>query len=483
MKSDILVVTYNTEPWNLAVTLDIIIEEVKKEKQITWFLLEDESLDNAFLPLSSRIRSYEIQVLLNRLGTSSIDFFKNVRIIDAINLISPTIKVNERAKEAARAELISRLRESNPCEVHNQKVLGKYSKKYLELNHFFYEYLAKNKFKTAYVFNGRPLCERAFTHAALDRRQKLEYFEIFNANWTDRYFIFGKPIHSARYRSRIMLDFSEDAKRKNQRKFKEDASIWFEQRIAGVTQPYTKNQRISDSLSIKKPFYVYFHSSQDELDMVGMADKYWGNQFNTLRILVSLFRSQSHYQLVLRVHPHLKHKSSKDQNNWNKIGKELQIKYPWFTYFGPNDPVSSYRLIQEAQGVITSGSTIGVEAAYLRKKSVLLGNAFHKPMGITINPKNKDQLHKLIFTSKLPRNSERSFCAALNYGYFHANGGRAFSFIEHRGKNSYYLNSVRISYSLYLKAIRKIELKISSLLKNRAKKCDCDNLINAGIRW
>ena len=80
---------------------------------------------------------------------------------------------------------------------------------------------------------------------------------------------------------------------KNSKKYKNISSSWFDQSIAGLTQSYTKHQMPSSELSRKKPYYVFFHSSQDELDMVGLTDSYWGNQMEILKILVRIFKAQS----------------------------------------------------------------------------------------------------------------------------------------------------------------------------------------------
>lgn len=314
--------------------------------------------------------------------------------------------------------------------------------------------------------------------------KKVYYFETFNENWADRYFIFKKPTHSVSHRSKVMEEFSLSEEVKNQKKYKNISRSWFDQRIAGVTQSYTKHQMSSSKFSRKKPYYVFFHSSQDELDMVGLTDGYWGNQMKILKILVLIFKAQSKYDLVLRIHPHLKYKSRRDQHIWSKIGKNLQTKYPWFTYFGPMNSVSSYDLVRQAQGVITSGSTIGVEAAYLKKSSILIGDAFHKSMGITINPKSIRELANLINHSTQITNSDKSFNAALRYGYFHSQGGLKFDFVEYSGKNQYYVKSFRISYSWYLRAFRSLELRMASIyIKSKSRRCDCDYWIDSSARW
>ena len=484
MNKDILMVTFNTEPWNLSVTLDIIMKEIKLNKRVTWLLLDNISLDKEVLPLSSYLRSKEVRRIVSGLFKSDLQFLSNVQILNSISFTLKPHKVTKRSMEIARAELISRLRDSNPCLTHNLNVLNRYSQIYIALNEFFKNYLSKNKFKKVYVFNGRPLCERAFSDAANTELQKVYYFETFNEKWLDRYFIFKKPTHSGKYRSEVMEKFSVSEELKTPEKFEGISRSWFDQRIIGATQSYTKHQISSDKFSRKKPYYVFFHSSQDELDMVGLTDSYWGNQIEIMKILVRIFKSQSKYDLILRIHPHLSYKSRRDQQVWSRIGENLQTKYPWFTYFGPMNSVNSYDLVRQARGVITSGSTIGVEAVYLKKASILIGQAFHKSMGITINPKSISDLSDLINHSVQKRNSDKSFKSALRYGYFHSQGGLKFDFVQYKGKNRYYANSIRISYSWYLRALRNLELKIASIyIKNKYRRCDCDYWIDSSARW
>jgi hypothetical protein len=105
-------------------------------------------------------------------------------------------------------------------------------------------------------------------------------------------------------------------------------------------------------------------------------------------------------------------------------------------------------------------------------------------MNITINPKSIHDLVDLIKHSRQIKNSEKSFEAALRYGYFHSQGGLKFEFVEYGGKNQYYVSSFRISYSWYLKALRGLELKMSSIyVKSKSRRCDCDYWIDSSARW
>ena len=130
-------VSFNTEPWHLSVTVETIMKEIELKKKVTWFLLDYLSLDNKVLPLSSNLRSREIRRLIHKLVKSDLRFKANVNIVDSVNLISTPHKDTKRSEEVARAELISRLRDSNPCLTHNLRALKQYSQIYLDLNRFF----------------------------------------------------------------------------------------------------------------------------------------------------------------------------------------------------------------------------------------------------------------------------------------------------------------------------------------------------------
>ena len=74
--------------------------------------------------------------------------------------------------------------------------------------------------------------------------------------------------------------------------------------------------------------------------------------------------------LVIRVHPHLRHKAESYRRFWE------QLPVPHNCTIIPADsPVSSYGLIDASDLVVTYGSTVGIEATYYAKPSLLLGSA------------------------------------------------------------------------------------------------------------
>jgi len=67
--------------------------------------------------------------------------------------------------------------------------------------------------------------------------------------------------------------------------------------------------------------------------------------------------------------------------------------------------VDSYDIVSAADVVLTFGSTIGIEAAYYGKPSILLGRAVYEDLGSCYVPSSHDELMKLLSSSGiLPKN-------------------------------------------------------------------------------
>jgi hypothetical protein len=109
--------------------------------------------------------------------------------------------------------------------------------------------------------------------------------------------------------------------------------------------------------------------------------------------------------------------------------------------------------VNESLGVITVGSTIGVEGAFLGKKSVLLGTAFHEYMGITLNPSNKLELEKILNTDLTGAEILSIKKNALKYAIFHSVGGNKLIFVNHKYR------SKEVTY-----AFKRFEMKYSKIV-------------------
>ena len=100
-------------------------------------------------------------------------------------------------------------------------------------------------------------------------------------------------------------------------------------------------------------------------------DSTWENQLNAVDALINHFINHPKLNLVIRVHPNQENKSKNDKKKW----KSLFSNSSNIIIYNFDSNIDIYKLLSEAKGIFTYGSTIGVEAAYLKKPAALLSNS------------------------------------------------------------------------------------------------------------
>ena len=93
---------------------------------------------------------------------------------------------------------------------------------------------------------------------------------------------------------------------------------------------------------------------------------------------------------------------------------DLPNEYPNVTVVPPDSMVSSYTLLFNAEKVVTFGSTIGIEAVYWNKPSVLLRGAYYMKLGGCYVPKTPAEAVELVKAELMPQGSE----GAIKYGFW-----------------------------------------------------------------
>ena len=141
------------------------------------------------------------------------------------------------------------------------------------------------------------------------------------------------------------------------------------------------------------------------------------------RIVQSLSQSEHNIHLYLRIHPNLKAID-------NAQTRELAtLKADFLTVLLPEDPVSTYALMKEADKVVTFGSTTGIEAVFWGIPSILAGPAYYGNLGGTYNPQSHEELIALLHADLSPKDKT----PALMYGYYFNNYGVPFKYYEALG--------------------------------------------------
>ena len=153
-----------------------------------------------------------------------------------------------------------------------------------------------------------------------------------------------------------------------------------------------------------------FTSSQDELVALGddwANDQLFPNQDEAIGYILQHSSPDIHY--YIRIHPNLKGINYKDHVNLYRYSK-----LPNATVIPPESKVSSYDLMEACEKVITFSSSVGLEACYWGKPSILLGHAGFELCGATYNVRKMEELMPTIEGELAPKPK----LAAIKFAYF-----------------------------------------------------------------
>lgn len=199
------------------------------------------------------------------------------------------------------------------------------------------------------------------------------------------------------------------------------------QRVEKAWFSYTKEQELgrlpADWTSTHRRFVV-FTSSEFEFAAIG-ADEgrrlYPSQTQGAARIAELLSRLAPEARLWVRVHPNDNGDAS--ANAW----KAALASSANVTLVGAKEKIDSYAMLDGAERVISFGSTIGIEATYWGRVSLVLNEGFYAGLGAVYEPADEAGLIDLMLrqdVEPLPRET------ALPFGYYSANQGETFRHFE-----------------------------------------------------
>ena len=166
-----------------------------------------------------------------------------------------------------------------------------------------------------------------------------------------------------------------------------------------------------------------FNSSDDEFASLGEEWEYKlsESRLKTIIELLEHFKDNANIYFYLRVHPNL-------TNVKYKYVTDLQIlkAFKNLTIIPPESTISSYSLLDASEKIITFGSTVGVEAVYAKKPSILLNTSLYVGLNITYFPNNHSELFKMIDDYLKPKD----ILPALKYAFYRLYQGKKFKYFE-----------------------------------------------------
>jgi hypothetical protein len=388
-----------------------------------------ESFSNDFPPRLRRlVQEAAPDVILNSKVESDTEWVElRLRVfmaqIEKITFMNELISLNYDSISPGSAlanELTTLLKNRNIDFRKSRKIIETLVRSYLEVYQSTRKFLEYNKIQKLYVFNGRFLHERAVWDAS-----KLQNVETFLFETTrNRYHVREKGFHDRINNQIEMINFWDQSRLTLEEKISE-GSKYFEL-LRSKSNPFLSQG--GPELTTNKPYFVYFSNSDDEA--VGFWeswDEKLGTQIQVVKRLQEFFDQQDEVTLVIRLHPNLQNKSYAQRRDWNMIGETKNSKV-----ISADSNASSYDLLDNARGVITFGSTIGLEAAFSKKPSLLLADSGYDELEVCDKPKNWDEVFMWIISShNLPQTElEHRRTRACIRGLYLELAGKPFEYSE-----------------------------------------------------
>lgn len=161
-------------------------------------------------------------------------------------------------------------------------------------------------------------------------------------------------------------------------------------------------------------------------------DEFCPEQDSTLLMaaICSYFQTNTKYHFYIRIHPNMKSQYSSQIEDLRTLAS---LSLPNLTIIWPEEGVNSYELLKKCQKVVSFGSTMGVEATYWGKPSIVCGNNLWVGPEFAYYPKTVRELIQLLLTDNLLPKDQSS---AIKWGYIQQKRGEPFVLSTHPGKFS-----------------------------------------------
>lgn len=183
---------------------------------------------------------------------------------------------------------------------------------------------------------------------------------------------------------------------------------------------YAKDQiqgKLPDGFDKTKRNISIFNSSEDEFFAISKEydnSVLFPNQYIALKTIFEHYQKDDSVHFYLRIHPNLKNVP------WKSHTLLYELKYPNVTIIPPTSPISSYTLMDASEKVIVFNSTMGLESSYWGKAVIALSRSFYSYQELVYEPKNEDELYKLIDNENLSTlrkeiNCYKAACYCMGY--------------------------------------------------------------------
>ncbi|MDW2402512.1 hypothetical protein R7042_09900 [Vibrio sp. 1262-1] len=311
------------------------------------------------------------------------------------------------------SSLVSRFRTTSLDE-SKRKVLKQLANAFISVYHSTENIINAEKIDQAFVFNGRLEMTRGFFRACRVNDIDCNILEVSQVGCQSMKYKNAMPLDLAYTKN--LIDQLWDSANESQR---QKAQEFYEKKANGVAihdKIYTSGQvggMLPQGWNNTVKNIVVFGSSADEFYAIGpdWEFPFYKNQYDGLEQIVRALADEENIHIYFRMHPNLS--MLKDA----ELTKEYMLGdlYSNLTVIAPHNKISTYSLMDVADKIVTFGSSVGIEAAYWGKTSILAGNSMYAHLdGITCPASHAD----LIEAIKNEEHRDISRAGALMYSNF-----------------------------------------------------------------
>jgi hypothetical protein len=262
------------------------------------------------------------------------------------------------------------------------------------------------------IFNGRHCYSRPFCDVLQSKAEVIRYEQGSAGN---RYIIASAPVQAPGTLTQLIEahDFDPEAgeaffqSRMNREDTNEVGFFTATQRSGALPPGIEPGRTVS-----------FFTSSSDEMHAV-TDDTLYGSFRTQSDVAIALANicSDLGLRLLVRLHPHLRFKHASWKGEWDFA----ELERRGVVILAPEDPADSYAIVRASHAVVTTGSTIGLEASYLGIPNAVVGDWVGGRLGASVIANAAEDLARFIAEPRLPPKAKDR---ALLFGSFYRVGGK-----------------------------------------------------------
>ena len=288
-------------------------------------------------------------------------------------------------------------------------------------------HIDKDKLDIAYLQNGRLSYTKAIYRAC--EAKEIDFYTIESGSSLNKYGVFHQmSLHNIAKTTDLIFDYWNSNKNKEEKE-RIGHSFYIDRYNGGseAVRSFVADQErnlLPKEWNDEDYNVVIFTSSEDEFVSISPE---WNNPLyktqieGIKQIAEEFYHRNDNCKLYIRVHPNSEEMIDSYKQLLYQIAGSNVVVIP------ANSKISTYLLMDKADKVVTFGSTMGIEATYWGKPSILLSKSEYYYFECCHKPQNHKEAMEMIFDKTLQPITNINI---LKFGYFFKSFGVPYKYYK-----------------------------------------------------